>query len=55
MDGVRRLPKELGLPIMSGTQFVSMLWTEVCRLVKIIRRLSTAFHPEMDGAMERAN
>ena len=38
-----------------GTQFVSMLWTEVCRLVKIIRRLSTAFHPEMDGATERAN
>ena len=38
-----------------GTQFVSMLWTEVCRLVKIIRRLSTAFHLETDGATERAN
>ena len=38
-----------------GTQFVSMLWTEVCRLVKITRRLSTAFHPETDGVMERAN
>ena len=38
-----------------GTQFVSMLWTEVCRLMKITRRLSTAFHPETDGAMERAN
>ena len=38
-----------------GTQFVSMLWTEVCRLVKITRRLSMAFHPETDGAMERAN
>ena len=38
-----------------GTQFVSMLWTEVCQLVKITRRLSTAFHPETDGAMERAN
>ena len=35
-----------------GTQFVSMLWTEVCRLVKITRRLSTAFHPETDGATE---
>ena len=48
-----------GLPtaIMSdrGTQFVIMLWIEVCRLVKITRRLSTAFHPEKDGAMERAN
>ena len=37
------------------TQFVSMLWTEVCRLVKISRRLSTAFHPETDGATEQAN
>ena len=38
-----------------GTQFVSMLWTEVYRLVKITRRLSTAFYPETDGATERAN
>ena len=38
-----------------GTQFVSMLWTEVCRLVKITQRLSTAFHPETDGATEQAN
>ena len=38
-----------------GTQFVSMLWTEVCRLLKIIRKLSTAFHPETDGTTERAN
>ena len=38
-----------------GTQFVSMLWTEVCRLVKITRRLSTVFHPETDGATERTN
>ena len=37
------------------TQFVSMLWTEVCRLVKITRRLSTTFHPETDGATERTN
>ena len=35
-----------------STQFVSMLLTEVCRLVKIIRRLSTAFHPETDGTKE---
>ena len=37
------------------TQFVSILWTEVCRLVKITRRLSTAFHHETDGATEQAN
>ena len=48
-----------GLPMTiesdRGTQFVSMLWTEVCRLVKITQRLLTAFHPETDGATERAN
>ena len=38
-----------------GTQFVSILWTKVCRLVKITRRLSTTFHPETDGTTERAN
>ena len=38
-----------------GTQFVSMLWTEVCRLVKITWRLSTAFHTETNGATERVN
>ena len=38
-----------------GTQFVSMFWTEVCRLVKITWRLSTAFHLETDGTTERAN
>ena len=35
-----------------GTQFVSILWTKVCQLVKITQRLSTAFYPEMDGATE---
>ena len=38
-----------------NTQFLSMLWIEVCRLVKITLRLSTAFHPKTDGATERAN
>ena len=38
-----------------GTQFVSMLWTEVCRLMKITQRLSIVFHLETDGATERAN
>jgi transposase InsO family protein len=38
-----------------GSQFVSMMWGEVCRLLKITRRLSTVFHPETYGATERAN
>ena len=38
-----------------GTQFTSHLWKRLCSLLKIKRRLSTAFHPETDGATERAN
>lgn len=38
-----------------GTQFTGQMWTRVCSLLKIIRRLSTAFHPETDGATERMN
>jgi hypothetical protein len=39
----------------SGPQFVSMMWVRVCELLKIKRRLSTAYHPETDGATERMN
>ncbi len=38
-----------------GTQFTSKLWKRVCQLLKIERRISTSFHPETDGATERAN
>jgi len=38
-----------------GAQFVSMFWTRVCQLLGIVRRLSTAYHPETDGATERMN
>ena len=38
-----------------GSQFVSLMWAAMCRLLHITRRLSTAFHPETDGATERAN
>lgn len=38
-----------------GTQFVGILWARVCQLLKIQRRLSTAYHPETDGATERMN
>ena len=44
-----------GLPTAIVSEFVSMLWTEVCQLVKITRRLSIAFHFETDCATERAN
>ena len=38
-----------------GPQFVSHIWKRICELLNITRRLSTAFHPETDGATERAN
>lgn len=37
------------------TQFVNAFWKEVCHLLKIERRLSTAYHPETDGSTERRN
>ena len=38
-----------------GPQFVGALWTRVCQLLRINRRLSTAFHPETDGSIEHMN
>ena len=38
-----------------GSQFVSLMWSTVCRNLGITQRLSTAFHPETDGAQERSN
>lgn len=38
-----------------GTQFVSQMWKRLCQLCGIKQRLSTAYHPETDGATERAN
>lgn len=38
-----------------GPQFVSLMWKRICELLGITRRLSTAHHPEIDGATERMN
>jgi hypothetical protein len=38
-----------------GTQFTGALWTRICKLLRIKRRLSTAFSPETDGSTERMN
>jgi RNase H-like domain found in reverse transcriptase/Reverse transcriptase (RNA-dependent DNA polymerase)/Integrase zinc binding domain/Chromo (CHRromatin Organisation MOdifier) domain len=38
-----------------GTQFVGLLWKTICQKLGIVRRLSTAFHPETDGSTERMN
>ena len=38
-----------------GTQFTSAVWAIICEALGIKRRLSSAYHPETDGATERAN
>ena len=56
---IRTFYRHHGLPtaIVSdrGTQFTSALWKRVCQLLGIVRRLSTAYHPETDGSTERMN
>ncbi|MBW0505697.1 hypothetical protein O181_045412 [Austropuccinia psidii MF-1] len=48
-----------GLPVSivsdRGSLFVSSFWTNLCQQLKILRDLSTAFHPETDGKTERVN
>lgn len=38
-----------------GTNWTSKFWTHLCKLVGMEQRLSTAYHPQTDGATERAN
>ena len=38
-----------------GTQFTSAVWAIICEALGIERRLSSAYHPETNGATERAN
>lgn len=38
-----------------GTNWTSKFWKRLCELVKIDQRLSTGYHPQTDGATERAN
>ena len=38
-----------------GTQFTSAVWAIICEALGIKRRLFSAYHPETDGATERAN
>jgi transposase InsO family protein len=56
---IRTFYRHHGLPaaIVSdrGTQFVGLMWARLCQLLKIKRRLSTAYHPETDGSTERMN
>ena len=33
-----------------GSQFVGDMWALLCKILGVERRLSTAYHPETDGA-----
>ena len=37
------------------TQFTSAVWAIICGILGIKRRLSSAYHPEINGATERVN
>jgi len=56
---LRQVIRPHGLPssILSdrGSQFTSDFWKRVTEALGISRNLSTAFHPQTDGQMERAN
>src|SRR6201995_4671104 len=51
--------RRFGLPdiIISnrGPQFASKVFQEMCQLLKVDHRMSTAFHPQTDGETERVN
>jgi hypothetical protein len=38
-----------------GPQFVSLIWKRICSIIKISKRLSTAFYSETNGSIERMN
>src|SRR5882724_10943346 len=38
-----------------GKHFISQFWWSLCQLLDIKANLSTAYHPETDGQMERVN
>ena len=38
-----------------GPQFIGQAWKRLCILLRIERRISTAFYPQTDGQTERAN
>lgn len=56
---IRRVYGLHGLPTAMvsdrGPQFISHFWKRLCQVLRIERRLSTAFHPQTDGQTERAN
>ena len=56
---IRRFYRQHGLfaIIISdrNRQFVNILWKRICKMFGIERRLSTVYHPQIDGTTERMN
>ncbi|GBM00130.1 Retrovirus-related Pol polyprotein from transposon 412 [Araneus ventricosus] len=56
---VRAWISRYGVPMIlhsdQGTNFNSALFTELCKLLGILKTLTTALHPESDGMVERFN
>ena len=56
---LRNVFKHHGLPmdVISdrGPQFTSKFWSSICEQMGILRKLSTAAHPQTDGQTERTN
>jgi hypothetical protein len=38
-----------------GSVLISYFWSSLCKLLSTAQKLSTAFHPEIDGQTEAAN
>ncbi|GBN54817.1 hypothetical protein AVEN_133106-1 [Araneus ventricosus] len=56
---VRAWISRYGVPMLlhsyQGTNFNSALFTELCKLLGILKTRTTALHPESDGMVERFN
>ena len=50
---IRRFYRQHGLFAIiifdRGRQFVNILWKEICKILGIERKLSTIYHPHIDG------
>ena len=56
---INQIVKLHGLPTViisdRGPQFVSKFWQNLCQILDIDLRLSSAYHPQTDGQTERLN
>ena len=55
----RTIDSEFGTPLFITSdrdpRFTSTFWTEVCKILRIERRMSTSFHPQTNGQVEHVN